>query len=154
MTLTESLVSSFILIAMATQSGKLFGDSIQALDKSRLRDRVNAVIHQDIEEVRDRVALWKIDNSMTVNGQLAYIPNENHCVEGTLATALLNDNTQELPATTTVMQFEGLTVERNVRTATGNANLIQVNYFTSGSNRIKTEISTTLSIPAQGWCAT
>ena len=154
MTLTESLVSSFILVALATQSGRLFGDSMQALGKSRLRDRVNAVIHQDIEEVRDRVALWKIDNSMTINGQLAYIPDEIHCEEGTLATALLNDNTQELPATTTVMQFEGLTVERNVSTATGNTNLIQVNYFTSGSNRIKTEISTTLSIPAQGWCAT
>jgi len=70
MTLTESLVSSFILVALTTQTGRLFGDSMQALGNSRARDTVNASIHRDLEVVRQKVALWRAYSSMTTNGQL------------------------------------------------------------------------------------
>ena len=49
MTLTESLISSFILVGLVTQTGKLFGDSMQALGKGRLRDGINAAIHRDLD---------------------------------------------------------------------------------------------------------
>ena len=65
MTLTESLISSFILVGLATQTGHLFGDSMQALGKSRLRDNINAAIHRDIEDVRQLVSTGKADASMT-----------------------------------------------------------------------------------------
>ena len=160
MTLTESLVSSFILIALATQSGRLFGDSIQALGKSRLRDYVNAAINRDIENVRQTIAAWGVDTSMATNGQLAYWPDETHCDAATLATALLSENTETLPASSSInlngatTPLQGINVIRTISAATGNTNLIQVNYFTSGSSALKTEISTTLAIPAQGWCPT
>ena len=41
---------------LATQTGHLFGDSMQALGKSRLRDNINAAIHRDIEDVRQLVS--------------------------------------------------------------------------------------------------
>ena len=50
MTLTESLVSSFILVALTTQTGRLFGDSMQALGKSRARDTVNAAIQSENQQ--------------------------------------------------------------------------------------------------------
>ena len=157
MTLTESLVSSFILVALATQSGQLFGSSLNALGKSRLRDGVNAAINHDLENVRQIVASWKVDASMATNGQLAYAPDTSHCQNATLATALLSNQSDNLPASASLdlsassTPLEGLTVTRSIGSATGNNNLIQVIYQTAGSS-LKTQVSTTLAIPAQGWC--
>jgi len=159
MTLTESLVSSFILVGLVTQTGNLFGDTIKGLGKSRLRDTVNAAIHRDIEDVRQLVSTWKSDVSMATNGQLAYLPDETHCRNGTLATALLSENAQQLAANTTLdlssssTNLQGITVARTVGTADGNTNLIQINYSTNNSS-LKTEVSTTMGIPAQAWCPT
>lgn len=160
MSLTESLISSFILIGMATQTGHLFGDSMQALGKSRSRDNINAAIHRDIEDVRQLVSTWKADTSMTTNGQLAYWPEETQCDNATLATALLSDNALMLPSSSTLdlsstsTKLHGIEVTRTVGTVAGNTNLIQINYTTSSNSSLKTEVSTTLSIPAQGWCPT
>ena len=160
MTLTESLISSFILVGLATQTGHLFGDSMQALGKSRLRDNINAAIHRDIEDVRQLVSTWKADASMTTNGQLAYWPDETQCDNGTLATALLRESTLSLPSSSTLdlssasTALRGIEVTRTIGTVVGNTNLIQVNYSTSSDSSLKTEVSTTLAIPAQGWCPT
>ena len=160
MTLAESLISSFILVGLATQTGKLFGDSMQALGKSRLRDGINAAIHRDLEDVRQVVSAWKADGSMTTNGQLAYVPDTANCNNGTLATALLSDNTTTLPASSILdlssssTPLQGLQVTRRIGTLIGNNNLIQVDYSTTSSSVLKTKVSTTLAIPAQGWCPT
>lgn len=160
MTITESLISSFILVALTTQTGQLFGNSMQALGKGRLRDTINGAIHRDVENVRQIVASWKADTSMATNGQLTYWPDLTQCNDGTLATALLSDNTNTLPEThlldlsETSTPFQGLQVRRTITTVDGNTNLIQVNYATQGSKTIHTERSATLSIPAQGWCPT
>ena len=160
MTLTESLISSFILVGLATQTGRLFGDSMQALGKSRLRDGINAAIHRDLEDVRQVISTWKADGSMTTNSQLVYLPDTANCKNGTLATALLSENITTLPATSILdlssrsTAWQGLQVTRTIGTAVGNTNLIQVNYSTSSLSSLKTEVSTTLSIPAQGWCPT
>lgn len=158
MTITESLVSSFILVSLTVQSGQLFGDSMVALGKSRLRDGVNAAINHDLEHVRQTVASWKEDSSMATNGQLDYQPDLIHCKNATLGIALLNDHPTSLSASSTVdlsqsqTPLQGLSVKRVIRTVDGNENLIQVYYRTTGSNTVRTQISTTLSIPAQGWC--
>ena len=160
MTLTESLISSFILVGLATQTGRLFGDSMQALGKSRLRDGINAAIHRDLEDVRQVVSAWKADGSMTTNGQLAYLPDTANCNNGTLATALLSDNTTTLPASSILdlsnssTPLQGIQVSRTIGTSVGNSNLIQVDYSTISSSSLQTKVSTTVAIPAQGWCPT
>ena len=160
MTLTESLISSFILVGLATQTGRLFGDSMQALGKSRLRDGINAAIHRDLEDVRQVISTWKADGSMTTNGQLAYLPDTANCNNETLATALLSENATTLPASSILdlssssTPLQGLQVSRTIGTAAGNTNLIQVDYSTNSSSSLTTKVSTTLSIPAQGWCPT
>lgn len=160
MTLTESLISSFILVALTTQTGQLFGDSIQALGKSRLKDSVNAAIHRDIENVRRIIASWKADVSMQTNGQLAYLPEKIQCENGTLATAFLSESSNTLPASLNLnlssikTPLRNLIVLRTIEEVSGNANLIQVNYTTIGNTSLKTEANTTFTIPAQGWCPT
>ena len=160
MTLTESMVSSLILVSLATQTGNLFGVSMTALGKSRLRDNVNAAIQRDLEDVRQIVSTWKADASMATNGQLAYSPDATHCQGGTLATALLAEKANELAASKTLdlssssTNLQGLTLTRTIGTATNNTNLIQVYYSTSTNSPLKTEFSATLGIPAQSWCAT
>ena len=133
---------------------------MQALGKSRLRDEINATIHRDLEDVRQVVSAWKADGSMTNNGQLAYLPDTANCNNGTLATALLSDNTTTLPASSILdlsnssTPLQGLQVSRTIGTSVGNTNLIQVDYSTTSSSSLKTKVNTTLAIPAQGWCPT
>ena len=97
---------------------------------------------------------------MTTNGQLAYVPDTANCNNGTLATALLSDNTTTLPASSILdlssssTPLQGLQVTRRIGTLIGNNNLIQVDYSTTSSSVLKTKVSTTLAIPAQGWCPT
>ena len=145
MTLTESLISSFILVGLATQTGKLFGDSMQALGKSRLRDEINAAIHRDLEDVRQVVSAWKADGSMTTNGHLAYVPDTANCNNGTLATALLSDNTTTLPASSILdlssssTPLQGPHLSRTIGTSVGNTNLIQVVYSTNIGSSLKSK---------------
>ena len=164
MTITESLIASVILMSIATQSSQVFGDSMQALGKSRLRDGVNTAIQRDIEEIREIISLWKVDTTMSIDGQLSYTPPQSDCEDSTLATTLLVDESARLPASRALdlsnitTPLKGLQITRTIGTLPGNGtrpeneNLILVKYSTPGSSTINTQASTTLSIPAQGWC--
>ena len=157
MTITESLVASAILMTMATQASQVFGDSMQAIGKSRLRDGINTSIQRDIEEIREVVSLWSV-NTMGTDGQLSYDPPQSDCEESILATTLLSDESSQLPASQALSlsnissPLQGLQITRTIQTLPGNENLILVNYSTTGNSKIKTQVSTTLSIPAHGWC--
>ena len=157
MTITESLVASAILMTMATQASQVFGDSMQAIGKSRLRDGINTSIHRDIEEIREVVSLWSI-NTMGTDGQLSYDPPQSDCENSILAATLLSDQSSQLPASQVLdlsnisSPLHGLQITRTIQTLPGNENLILINYSTTGHSKIKTQVSTTLSIPAQGWC--
>jgi hypothetical protein len=158
MSITESLIASVILMSIASQSSQVFGDSMQALGKSRLRDGVNTTIQRDIEKIREIVSLWELDNTMSTDGQLSYVPPQADCEDSTLATTLLVDRSEELPASDILdlsnisTPLQGLQITRTIKTLSGNENLILLEYSTPGSSTIKTQASTTLSIPAQGWC--
>ena len=158
MSITESLIASVILMSIASQSSQVFGDSMQALGKSRLRDGVNTTIQRDIEKIREIVSLWELDNTMSTDGQLSYVPPQADCEDSTLATTLLVDRSEELPASDILdlsnisTPLQGLQITRTIKTLSGNENLILLEYSTPGSSTIKTQSSTTLSIPAQGWC--
>ena len=136
----------------------VFGDSMQALGKSLLRDGVNTAIQRDIEKIREIVSLWKLDNTMITDGQLSYEPPQADCEDSTLATTLLFDRSEELPASdildlsNILTPLQGLQIIRTIKTLSGNENLILLEYSAPGSSTIKTQSSTTLSIPAQGWC--
>ena len=158
MSITESLIASVILMSIASQSSQVFGDSMQALGKSRLRDGVNTAIQRDIEKIREIVSLWKLDNTMSTDGQLSYVPPQADCEDSTLATTLLVDESAGLPASQALnlsnisTPLQGLQITRTIGTLPGNENLILLKYSTPGSSTINTQASTTLSIPAQGWC--
>ena len=157
MTITESLVASAILMTMATQASQVFGDSMQAIGKSRLRDGINTSIQRDIEEIREIVSLWSV-NTMGTDGQLSYDPPQADCENSILATTLLSDQSSQLPASQVLnlsnipTPLQGLQITRTIETLPGNENLIHLSYSTSGHSKIKTQVSTTMSIPAQGWC--
>ena len=157
MTITESLVASAILMTTATQASQVFGDSMQAIGKSRLRDGINTSIQRDIEEIREIVSLWSV-NTMGTDGQLSYDPPQADCEDSILATTLLSDQSSQLPASQVLnlsnisTPLQGLQITRNIGTLPGSENLIHLNYSTSGHSKIKTQVSTTMSIPAQGWC--
>jgi len=157
MTITESLVASAILMTMATQASQVFGDSMQAIGKSRLRDGINTSIQRDIEEIREIVSLWSINTTGT-DGQLTYNPPQSDCENSILAKTLLSDQSSQLPASQVLnlsnisSPLQGLQITRTIQTLPGNENLILINYSTNGHSKIKTQVSTTMSIPAQGWC--
>ena len=157
MTITESLVASVILMTMATQASQVFGDSIQAIGKSRQRDGINTSIQRDIEEIREIVSLWSINTTGT-DGQLSYDPPQSDRENPILAKTLLSDKSSQLPASQALnlsnisSPLQGLQITRTIQTLPGNENLILINYSTTGHSKIKTQVSTTMSIPAQGWC--
>ena len=157
MTITESLVASAILMTMATQASQVFGDSMQAIGRSRLRDGINTSIQRDIEEIREIVALWSV-NTMGTDGQLSYEPPPSDCEKSSLGTTLLSNQSTQLPASKALnlsnisTPLRGLIITRKIETLPDNENLILINYSTTGNLYIKTQVSTILSIPAQGWC--
>ena len=157
MTITESLVASVILMTIATQASQVFGDSMQAIGKSRQRDEINTSIQRDIEEIREIVSLWSINTTGT-DGQLSYNPPQSDCENSILAKTLLSDQSSQLPASQVLnlsnisSPLQGLQITRTIQTLPGNKNLILINYSTTGHSKIKTQVSTTMSIPAQGWC--
>lgn len=158
MTITESLIASVILMSIATQSSQVFGDSMQALGKSRLRDGVNTAIQRDIEEIREIISLWRVDTSMSTDGQLSYMPPQSDCEDSVLATTLLYEESVRLPESQTLdlsnisTPLRGLQITRTIRVLPENENLILLEYSTPGSSTINTQANATLSIPAQGWC--
>lgn len=152
----EALVASAILMMTVTQSTALFTNSMQATSKAKLRDGLNAAVNADLEQVRHEVAKWAL--TTTNDGQLAYNPDATSCANGTLAQALLSERSNELPVVSTVdlagvpMTQGTVQVNRTITVPTDNTNLIAVNYATTSDSPIAIKLSTTLTMPAQGWC--
>jgi hypothetical protein len=75
-----------------------------------------------------------------------------------LAQALLSERSNELPVISTVdlagvpMTQGTVQVNRTITVPTDNTNLIAVNYATTSDSPIAIKLSTTLTMPAQGWC--
>lgn len=156
--LVDAMVSSSVLMLIVSQSAGLFGQSMNALSKGRLRDSLNLAISADMELVRKSVAEWASDTSM--GGQLTYAPDPATCDAGTLGQALLADPSSGLSTgTSTVLlngaptPLQGISIERTVAVDPSNPNLIHVSYATNAASSMKVEQNTTLATPAQGWCA-
>ena len=155
--LVDAMVSSSILMVIATQSLGLIGDSMSAMGKSQMRDGLNAAINADLELVRHNVADWA--KSTTSDGQLTYNPDTGACAAGTLATALLADTDSGLASGTEVVsldnaptKLQGVTINRTIEVDPDNSNLIKISYSTSGGS-IDVEQNASMITPAQGWCA-
>jgi len=155
--LVDAMVSSSILMVIATQSLGLIGDSMSAMGKSQMRDGLNAAINADLELVRHNVADWA--KSTTSDGQLTYNPDTGACDAGTLATALLADTDSGLDSGTEVVslgnaptKLQGVTINRTISVDPDNSNLIKISYSTSGGS-IDVEQNASMITPAQGWCA-
>ena len=176
--LVDAMVSSSILMVVVSQSAGIFGASINATGNSALRDGINAAISADMELVRQNVDDWAKDSTM--GGQLAYDPDEAHCVSGTLGQALLDDPNSELSSGTTqvavssaisapqseslndsedpaairesLSSLKGTSINRTVSVDPNNHNLIRISYATADGSPIKVSQSSTLVTPAQAWC--
>ena len=156
--LVDAMVSSSVLMLIVSQSAGLFGQSMNALSKGRLRDGLNAAISADMELVRKNVADWASDTSM--GGQLTYAPDTATCDAGTLGQALLADPSSGLSAGTSTVSLsgaptplQGISIDRTITVDPSNSNLIHVSYATRAGSPIAVEQHATLATPAQGWCA-
>ena len=155
--LVDAMVSSSILMVIATQSLGLIGDSMSAMGKSQMRDGLNAAINADLELVRHNVASWA--KSTTSDGQNTYNPDSSACDAGTLAAALLADTNSGLESGTEPVslanaptKLQGVTINRTIEVDPDNSNLIKISYSTSGGS-IDVEQNASMITPAQGWCA-
>ena len=171
MTLTESLVSSFILTLLASQSGRVFTHAIEAVGASKVRDQVALSISRDLEQVRNTVNLWQVDtnnldgNDLPKNGEMAYRPAAEMCKDNTLAVDLLTNSdamgyagTLTQGATTTqrvktiAVNGTGMNLTRTISSAASNGNLLKVHYSVNATTLQHSDQSTTLAMPAQAWC--
>ena len=173
MTLTESLVSSFLLMLLAGQSGRVFTQSMKAAGDMQVRDQVALSISRDLETVRNTVNLWQVDegnldaNDLPKNGEMAYQPIAAMCEDNTLAVDLIKDSEAmgddagslvEDSTTTRRVKDDipvgetGLSLIRTISSDSGNENLLKVHYAISGNVLQYSDQSTTLVMPAQAWC--
>ena len=155
--LVDAMVSSSILMVIATQSLGLMGDSMTAMGKSQMRDGLNAAINADLELVRHNVSDWA--RSTTTDGQLTYDPDKGACDAGTLATALLADANSGLTGGSSQVsldnapnKLQGVTINRTISVDPSNSNLLRISYSTDGGS-INVEQNASMITPAQGWCA-
>lgn len=155
--LVDAMVSSSILMVIVSQSLGLFGNSMNALSRSKLRDGLNAAISADLEQVRHEVSDWA--STTTVDGQMSYAPGDAACTAGTLAEALLAAKSATLPVASAIdlssapTQLRGTTINRSISVDPTNKNLLRISYATADGSPISVSQNTTLSTPAQGWCA-
>ena len=154
--LVDAMVSSSILMVIATQSLGLVGNSMSAMGKGQMRDGLNAAINADLELVRHNVASWA--KSTTSDGQNTYNPNSSACDAGTLAAALLADTNSGLESGTEPVslanaptKLQGVTINRTIGVDPENSNLIKISYSTAGGS-IDVEQNASMVTPAQGWC--
>ena len=168
MTLTESLVSSFILTLLASQSGRVFTHAIQAVGDTKVRDQVALSISRDLEQVRNTVNLWQVvtsnldTNGLPLNGEMAYQPSAEMCADNTLAADLISDSdamgdlTQTNSATkrvkTIAIEGSGMELIRTISSDASNENLLRVHYSVDATTLQHSDQSTTLEMPAQAWC--
>ena len=155
--LVDAMVSSSILMIIVSQSAGLFGNSMNAISKSKLRDGLNAAISADLEQVRHEVADWA--SAAQMDGQIRYAPDEAACSAGNLGETLLRDKAAELPGASTIdlsqapNTLQGIRIDRSIAVDPSNKNLIKISYSTADGSAISVNQSTTLVSPAQGWCA-
>lgn len=173
MTLTESLVSSFLLMLLAGQSGRVFTQSMKAVGDTQVRDQVALSISQDLEQVRNTVNLWQVDaenldgNGLPLNGEMAYQPDAGMCETDTLAVGLITDSaalgedagelvesssTTQLIKPNILVEGTGLRLTRTISSDASNENLLKVHYSVNGEVLQHSDQSTTLVMPAQAWC--
>ena len=171
MTLTESLVSSFILTLLASQSGRVFTHAIKAVGDTKVRDQVALSISRDLEQVRNTVNLWQVvtsnldANGLPLNGEMAYQPSAEMCADNTLAADLLSDSdamgnagtlTQTNSTTkrvkTIAINGSGMELIRTISSDASNENLLRVHYSVDATTLQHSDQSTTLEMPAQAWC--
>lgn len=171
MTLTESLVSSFILTLLASQSGRVFTHAIKAVGDTKVRDQVALSISRDLEQVRNTVNLWQVvpsnldANGLPLNGEMAYQPSADMCADNTLAADLISDSdamgdagtlTQNTSTTrrikTIAIDGSGMDLIRTISSDASNENLLRIHYSVDAITLQHSEQSTTLEMPAQAWC--
>ena len=169
--LPEVLVSSLILLILVTQSQKFFSESLGAIDGGRRNDSIVTRVQQDLEDIRHCVSLYALPISIDTSGdwschdvtrsqtmpsgQLIYLPDENACFNGTLASNLIDQSI--LPVNgiidnNEVRSLDDVTIERQITADPDNENLLKVTYTTTRSGSSSSVESFTLSIPAQAWC--
>lgn len=154
--LVDAMVSSSILMVIVGQSAALFGNSMNAISNSRMRDGINAAISADLELVRHEVADWA--SAVQVDGQFSYAPDEVSCSAGHLGETLLDEKADELPVVSTIdltsapRTLKGIKINRSIQADPTNKNLIRISYTTSDESAINVKHNSTLSTPAQGWC--
>lgn len=156
--LPEAMVSSLIFMVVASQSASLFGHSLGALGKARLRDGINAAIAADLENVRHEVFTWAADTTPSADGQLSYTPVAAACSNGTLATQLLADRSSALPAQSSFTPgsssspLPNVNITRSISVDPADANVLLVHYTTANGSLVSVQQTTALVPPAQGWC--
>lgn len=170
MTLTESLVSSFLLMLFAGQSGRVFTYSMEAAGKTKIRDQVALIISSDLETLRNQVNLWKVDSNnlndygLPINGEMSYEPSTEMCTNNTIGKDLLNDQTlssqgnlsSQESETSLVTEIEipntGMIIVRTISSKAENYNLLNIHYKVDSQSLKQSDQSTTLMMPAQAWC--
>ena len=170
MTLTESLVSSFLLMLLASQSGRVFMQSMQTVGDTQIRDQVALSISRDLEQVRNTVNLWQVDennlddNDLPLSGEMTYEPDEDMCKHNTLALGLLSamsandhgelneEETRIHRQKTIAVDATGLNLTRTISSDSSNKNLLKVHYTVNANVLNQSDQSTTLVMPAQAWC--
>ena len=170
MTLTESLVSSFLLMLFAGQSGRVFTYSMEAAGKTKIRDQIALSISSDLELVRNQVNLWKTvsnnlnSNGLPLNGEMSYEPTAAMCSNNTLAKDFLNDNIfsgQEILnntesesniVNTIVVPNTDIEITRTISSKAKNYNLLNIHYKINAESLKQSDQRTTLMMPAQAWC--
>lgn len=145
------MASVLLFVAIAAVSD-VFTTFSRNFTSSRLRDGLSALIAEDLENLRGRVAAYGSPDTTTNPGQVTYSPSAPVCDAATLAADMVTSNTATFPATFTITAPARL---RNVvvnRTITANGNRLEVSYATANGSPISLRLQSTLVPPAQSWC--
>jgi hypothetical protein len=169
--MTESLISSIILVILVINSGTLYGKSTNALYQSRKNDNVVTTIFADLDYLQQCVSLYGLENVVDASvpqwdcrnielsqimpyGQLNYKPDEQICFDNKLASDVLNTHILPLNNSSNINNDlpDNLKITRYVDVEPTNGNLLRVTYTTIRDNYEDMIQSYVIPIPAHGWC--
>ena len=163
MNITESLVSSTILMILVASGTNLYTSSMSALKNSRIRDGVSTFINDNLETVRSSADSFRLTSN---NGMLVYTPDidegdasqmglnfilENPGTLGTLSDSNGDNINDILLDTYTSDQFTGITITRTISSISGEPYLVRVTYTTTGNTKVNPEHRSEIMFPAQAW---
>ena len=163
MSITESLVSSTILLILVASGTNTYMSSISALKNSRIRDGVSTFIKDNLETVRNSADSFRLTSN---NGMLVYTPEideddanqmglnfilENPGTLGTLSDSDGDGIDDILQDTYTSDQFTGITITRTINSISEEPYLIRVTYTTTGNTKVNPEHRSDIVFPAQAW---